>query len=817
MAWSDTTTSSSSQKQYPSYSYSSSSSLAKSLSRRLLFRSSSSTNLSPSKKDGSSRTSSGSIREGGEEDGIEDHDEGVEVADGFNDDRMSSHSTMSERGTVSTDPHHADNVAAIFTAAPSPSMISSQPSVPSKPQSQVQFQVQASSKTTQDKNMNSSSNSNPNQLLKKQTRNKIKGNVQIQINGRYIPQLDMIFASSKLRTGSNADGGRYSSEPNCRFVNGNGIRPSTDTLNMLLGKGNEEQQEQQKEVQKVVSCSCHESIRNSPHHLCDQMTTTTTTVHKPQKNQQFATATSSPILTPGRNLLRYTLFSPKGNGNNTTILATAEAHLYLWSSSDSVVVSDVDGTVTKSDVRGVIDTVIQDRFEYCHSSICKFYFDIINTNTSSGEEEEGYSNGIMQRQYRNDKTTAAADNNGSGATVRFLYLSSRPVSLIGQTRKLIVSLSQTSQNKKKYGLPPGPIFHHTGPLTSVLFSELISKNIHEFKADVLARQVVLPFVAARGDDWRLRRKRGSFGGDGCKKCVCLEMGRHGAGGICEEASTAADTDDGFGTTVAFEEREDHVPERTFSTQSGISEVSTTVWDDRLFLAGFGNKITDAMAYEMAGIDRRDIYIIDKESRILNMGSGGDGGSVNSSSREQSSFERNPSTCNVPPTASISSTSGMIAEQSEWSIPDICCPGSMEGQLLSELSSKPDFANNNNTLKSPSNNKAASSIHSIELSLPEDNRQPETISDDATLSKTEVDIYVTNNYDSDNSKMATTTSKRTKIKQSIRAFSSKKSFSTKFPSFRSISSNESKSSSSKRLYQGYGDPLLLARVRERMVV
>ena len=35
----------------------------------------------------------------------------------------------------------------------------------------------------------------------------------------------------------------------------------------------------------------------------------------------------------------------------------------------------------------------------------------------------------------------------------------------------------------------------------------------------------------------------------------------------------------------------------------------------LLVAGFGNALTDVVAYEMAGIQRQDIYMIDKKSRI----------------------------------------------------------------------------------------------------------------------------------------------------------------------------------------------------------
>jgi hypothetical protein len=37
--------------------------------------------------------------------------------------------------------------------------------------------------------------------------------------------------------------------------------------------------------------------------------------------------------------------------------------------------------------------------------------------------------------------------------------------------------------------------------------------------------------------------------------------------------------------------------------------------DNLLISGFGNTLADSVAYEMVGISRQDIYIIDKKSQI----------------------------------------------------------------------------------------------------------------------------------------------------------------------------------------------------------
>ena len=54
--------------------------------------------------------------------------------------------------------------------------------------------------------------------------------------------------------------------------------------------------------------------------------------------------------------------------------AETEASIYLWKSSDRIVVSDIDGTVTKSDVVGHISNVFY--IDYTHKGIHNLYHQI---------------------------------------------------------------------------------------------------------------------------------------------------------------------------------------------------------------------------------------------------------------------------------------------------------------------------------------------------------------------------------------------------------------------------------------------------------
>ena len=500
------------------------------------------------------------------------------------------------------------------------------------------------------------------------------GNVQVRINGRYISKLDMTF--SKNKTSSSC----------CRFVHGNGLRPSIETLKMLI-EGTDSNSESE-----VITCTCSEALRNCENHLCAKRIEIS---GEGQSNE--------PILTFGRNLIKYTLVSEKG-----VAIASTEAHLYLWSALDSVIVSDIDGTITKDNVGGVVDTVVQEKYAHIHNGICKFFEDL---SAISPVEDM-------------DALNSSGDGEGE---IRFMYLSSRPISIVNYTRKLLKSVSQIGDAKEKRKLPPGPMMCNVVPLTSVLYSELVSKNVHEFKSDVLSRQVLLPFVAARGEN--------------LAKTKMVKSSRT------------------IRTSSVLDEIDENEHQRSFS--DGFKQPPK---DDRLFLAGFGNTLRDAIAYEMAGMDRDDIYIIDTKSRIMCMGE-----------RSQSEkFDDSNHLGEIPNNNSIS----------DFIVDGVCCLGSGEEDRVIP---------GNEAKRGKSQDSSACAV------FDEQEREPSR-EDWGELQRrsNKKSVKVGNS-----------------VSQSIRAFTTKKSL-TKFPSFASsVSSKSSKSSSKKMMYSGYDDPSLLEAVRKRI--
>ena len=553
----------------------------------------------------------------------------------------------------------------------------------------------------------------PSQFPRKITPRRKVGNVQIRINGRYVPEMDMIFASKQSNNvsgsvtnsfslfgigigGNNNNNNGNDEMTTCRFVNGNELRPPTGALNVLIT-----------------------------------------------------------VLSYGRNHIRYTLLSSQTGEN----LVTAEAHIYLWKSIDSVIVSDVDGTITRSDVRGVIDN-FQEKYEHVHDGICKFYHALMDAGNSNRSRTDC---GIEEHHDHNSSL-----RNKGGGEVRFLYLTSRPIRIVNQTRKLLVSLSQTcpSKTQKNYGLPPGPIMCHRSTLTTVLYGELIAKNMYLFKSEVLQQQVVMPFVAARGEVNSKSQSRAVTTSDEPWNPI----------------SENADVTDNFGI------------DRTYS---GMSADSST-WDDRLFVAGFGNKLSDAIAYEMAGMDRRDIYIIDKDSRIRCMS-----GSMKEADNDSGIMrQESDSSGNWIPILAQSFQAGK--EFSPEIVLDRKQPLSEEQPL----------------------SVGAKSIHSIEVTDHnvaegrqfECHETPDDLITSTRSRATTVDVYVSDKEDQGNSNNQTANTRWAKVRRSVRPFSTKfkKSFIERLPSYGSFSSIDGiKSPTKNYVYVGYDDPRLFDYIRERL--
>ncbi|XP_061179306.1 phosphatidate phosphatase LPIN2-like [Saccostrea echinata] len=114
------------------------------------------------------------------------------------------------------------------------------------------------------------------------------------------------------------------------------------------------------------------------------------------------------------------------------------SHIYLWRYDDKIVVSDIDGTITKSDVLGQILPIIGR--DWSQSGVAQLFTHI-------------YNNGY-----------------------KFLYLSARAIGQSKVTKDLLKSIKQ-----EFHVLPDGPLLLSPTSLVSAFHREVIEKKPEDFK------------------------------------------------------------------------------------------------------------------------------------------------------------------------------------------------------------------------------------------------------------------------------------------------------------------------------------------------
>ena len=138
----------------------------------------------------------------------------------------------------------------------------------------------------------------------------------------------------------------------------------------------------------------------------------------------------------GKNIITFTVSSliqgPK----------TITSNLYLWNTNIKIVISDVDGTVTSSDLLGhVLPTIGRD---WTHPGLANLYTLISNLN------------------------------------FQFLYLSSRPIGEAPLTRKTLLKINQNG-----FILPDGPLITAPDRMIPAITREVVLRKPHEFKIPTL--------------------------------------------------------------------------------------------------------------------------------------------------------------------------------------------------------------------------------------------------------------------------------------------------------------------------------------------
>lgn len=154
---------------------------------------------------------------------------------------------------------------------------------------------------------------------------------------------------------------------------------------------------------------------------------------KPQKYVKTLRLSSESLkglnLKPGKNDMKFVV---RHNGSTVT------ANIFLWDSKTPVVISDIDGTITKSDALGHLYTFVGK--DWTHSGVSRLFTDISNN---------GYN---------------------------IMYLTSRSVGLADGTRGYLHSINQDG-----FKLPPGPVILSPDRTMAALKREVIMRKPEIFK------------------------------------------------------------------------------------------------------------------------------------------------------------------------------------------------------------------------------------------------------------------------------------------------------------------------------------------------
>merc|ERR1712176_493350 len=152
------------------------------------------------------------------------------------------------------------------------------------------------------------------------------------------------------------------------------------------------------------------------------------------------------------------------------------ASIFLWDANTRIVVSDVDGTITKSDVMGHVAPFVVGS-HWSHNGVARLF-----TNVQSN----GY---------------------------RMLYLTSRGIGQSSVTRSYLFE----NVKQRNFSLPMGPIIMSPDSLTAAFYREVIIKRPQEFKIPALAN--IASLFAAHHNPF--------YAGFGNRETDCLSYGEVG--------------------------------------------------------------------------------------------------------------------------------------------------------------------------------------------------------------------------------------------------------------------------------------------------
>lgn len=305
----------------------------------------------------------------------------------------------------------------------------------------------------------------------------------------------------------------------------------------------------------------------------------------------------------GRNKVEYSVNKGK---------SVIGAYLYLWKWNVPIVISDIDGTITKSDTLGHLFTMFGK--DWTHEGVARLFSDIKNN---------GYN---------------------------VLYLTARSVGLADMTRSYLNGVYQNG-----YSLPFGPVILSPDRTMEALKREIVLKKPQVFKMACLKdiEALYFPNESGREDHMENASELNIFDGSSGD-----EIARELPATTDSSSFTDINTNTNTGSSrmldeekanqtltkgdngVSFDsnnnansidsQRFDSIPESHLTgsdilkSMNAKEKVGESNCDESglpgeelktPFYAGFGNRITDALSYRSVGIPSSRIFTINTDSEV----------------------------------------------------------------------------------------------------------------------------------------------------------------------------------------------------------
>jgi hypothetical protein len=163
------------------------------------------------------------------------------------------------------------------------------------------------------------------------------------------------------------------------------------------------------------------------------------------------------------------------------------ADLWLWNSDDNICVVDIDGTITKSDVRGFVATGLQGAVSDTAALICSALS--MSDSRTIDRTRQSIMPTALSKDYVHDGV-AEAISYIAHTGCRIFYLTARPITWVATTRAFLLSVGRGSGAR----MPEGALVTMEHPT-----ARFLTVSHEEYKTRVL-RQVAALFQPLRLSD-----------------------------------------------------------------------------------------------------------------------------------------------------------------------------------------------------------------------------------------------------------------------------------------------------------------------------